>query len=352
MGLARGRALTVDQLFMKLRQDRIDAGKSPTPKSFQGVTKTKLVEVLAELSLTGPKVIDSAFAMLDDETPNMFSTAPKGAKFADGARTSMLACHIGYLQREGAAVGKVDREGRDEWIKPLRDVGAVEAITLVKGKFVDGHVSAKNPNSSYRLSPAFVAILKEPDGIWQKGLAKWVNLNTTAARMSAEADMKKATSSIAVKKTGHAALIEASITIYAPKFLSGYTLLYKDDSDGDRITDAERAAMKAAGVDLGLADAMPDVFLWNAKTDWLWVIEAVTTDGEVDPHKVRNMKALAKRYGKAGIGFTTTYNTWKDAATRQQKVRNIEIGTYIWLLEDPTRQMLVESFDQSSASTS
>jgi len=347
--LAKARALTIDQLFANLRQERIDSGQSPTPKSFQGVSKLKLKAILAELSLTNQKVIDAAFALLDDETPSMFSTAPVGAMFNAGARTSQIACHIGYLQRD-ENIGKVDREGRDEWIKPLRDIGAVDAITLLNGTFIDGHVAAKNPNSSYRLNSDFVAVLKMPDGHWQNAFAAWVKKGRTAARMAAEAAMKKSAVSITAKKTGHAALIEASIMIYAPRFLPDYQILYKDDSDGDRISASERAAMKAAGVELGLKDSMPDVLLWCPETDWLWVIEAVTTDGEVDPHKVRNMTALSKRHGKKGIGFTTTYNSWRDVASRQHKVRNIEIGTYIWLLEDPTRQMLVESFDQSSAS--
>jgi hypothetical protein len=31
---------------------------------------------------------------------------------------------------------------------------------------------------------------------------------------------------------------------------------------------------------------MPDVLLWNPGTNELWVIEAATSDGEVDAHKV------------------------------------------------------------------
>jgi len=58
---------------------------------------------------------------------------------------------------------------------------------------------------------------------------------------------------------------------YAPRFLEGYEVLYVDDSDGDRISDEERAKMRAAGAELTLADPMPDVLLWHPETDWLWV---------------------------------------------------------------------------------
>ncbi|WBX86424.1 BsuBI/PstI family type II restriction endonuclease [Sphingosinicella microcystinivorans] len=91
--------------------------------------------------------------------------------------------------------------------------------------------------------------------------------------------------------TGHAALINDCVEHYAPRFLEGYEVLYVDDSDGDRISDEERAKMQAAGAELTLADPMPDVLLWHPETDWLWVIEAVTSDGEVDAHKVKGMQA-------------------------------------------------------------
>jgi hypothetical protein len=90
---------------------------------------------------------------------------------------------------------------------------------------------------------------------------------------------------------------------------------------------------------------MPDVLLWNKTTDHLWVIEAVTSDGEVDNHKVAQMSALAKRSGKSGVGFTTAYQTWSAAAKRQGKYKNIAPGTYIWIQEDPSKHYLAESFN-------
>jgi len=119
-------------------------------------------------------------------------------------------------------------------------------------------------------------------------------------------------------------------------------VLYIDDADGDRVSDEEKTKMAAAGVSLTLEDAMPDVFLWNSETDMLWVIEAVTSDGEVDLHKVRQLKKLAERCGKAGVGFTTTYQTWKAAASRQGKNKNLAVETYLWIQEDGSKQFYVK----------
>ena len=83
---------------------------------------------------------------------------------------------------------------------------------------------------------------------------------------------------------------------------------------------------------------MPDVLLWNPEIDGLWVIEAVTSDGEVDLHKVAQLSELARRSGKQNIGFTTAYQTWKVAADRQTRHKNLSPQTYLWIMEDPTKQ--------------
>ena len=133
--------------------------------------------------------------------------------------------------------------------------------------------------------------------------------------------------------------------VYAPKFLTGYEVLYVDDADGDRVSESEREKLWGAGIEITLDDAMPDVLLWNRETDALWVIEAVTSDGEVDHHKVDQIHAFAERNGKKTGGFTTAYPTWKVAAQRQGKHKNIAPGTYIWIREDAAKHFLAESFE-------
>lgn len=330
-----GMALEKD--VRKLRKVRLQTKSSGVPQKHQGASKDKIRQVLAQIDLHGNNdLVDAVFALLDNETSSWFSKAPKGSTIADGASTAHLACHIGILQR---GAGKLDREGRDYWIKPLRDLGGIEAVTLQDSQFVPGHTKAKSPNSSYRLEEAFREILIAPDGKWQEKLKDWSAAESSRERLAFQAKMAEAAKK--ASDTGHAALIKDCVEHYAPRFLEGYEVLYVDDSDGDRISDDERAMMEAAGAMLTLADPVPDVLLWHPETDWLWVIEAVTSDGEVDAHKVKGMQAFAKRCGKAGVGFTTAYLTWKSAAARQGKQGNIAVETYIWIKEDPSKQLLL-----------
>ncbi len=332
--------MALNDTVQKLREARIKAGKPAAPSSLQGVTKGRVRAILDRLDLgANNDLVDGVFALLDNETPSWFSKAPDRSSFSDGASTAHLACHIGILQR---GLTKLDREGRDYWIKPLRELGGIEAVTLYEGAFIAGHVIAKSPNSAYRLSEDFGAILKAADAEWPKLLSAWAEQDAARKRREFQANMAEASRQLV--DTGHSYLIQASIDYYAGQFLPDFKVVYVDDGDGDRITNEDRAKFAEAGIELKLGDAMPDVLLWNPKTDRLWVIEAVTSDGEVDLHKVKQLESLAARSGKKGIDFTTTYRTWKDVATRQAAHQNIAVKTYIWIQADPAKHFHVESF--------
>jgi len=310
------------------------------PASFQGVSKDRIRSALQYLALgDNTELVDCVFALLDNDTPSWFPKAPAGTKFCDGASTAHLGCHIGILQR---GQGKLDREGRDYWIKPLRDLGGIEPITLIDGNFVPGHPVAKASTSAYRLEDRFAEILKAPDDRWREMLAEWAQSDATRERKAFQAQAEERAR--AQVQTGHGDLIKTSIEVYAPRFLPGFEVLYIDDADGDRVSEDEQEKLKRAGISITLSDAMPDVLLWNPKTDWAWIIEAVTSDGEVDHHKVQQVNTLIKRCGKAGVGFTTTYPTWKHCSARQSKHKNLAIGTYIWIAEDPAKQFYISSY--------
>jgi len=324
----------------RLRTERLKSGNFAVPNSLQGVSKARVKQVLDKLALGDkPDIVDAVFSLLDNETPSWFPSAPKGTKFADGATTAHIGCHVGILQRGG---GKLDREGRDYWIKPMRELGAVEAVTLIDSIFVAGHPIAKSGNSAYRINSDFKAVLQASEQRLDQTLRAWASQDAIRKRREYQAKVEEE----ARKQvdSGHSQLISDSVEYYAKRFLPGYEVLYIDDGDGDRITDEDKKKLAGAGISLQLGDAMPDVLLWNKKTDRLWVIEAVTSDGEVDFHKVEQLTKMAKRFGKKGIDFTTTYRNWKDAASRQERNKNLALDTYVWIRSDAGKHLLVKSF--------
>ena len=334
--------MALEERVNALRDEALAQGRNPVPNAYQGVTKTRIAEVLDAIDRHTDDLVAAIFALLDDQHASWFTKAPADTKFCDGASTAHIACHVGILQR---GQRKLDREGRDYWLKPFWEVGGMEKVYFHSDTrtFIEGHPIAKSPNSAYRLAEDFKAILKAPGKQWCTLLHAWIKEDKVRQRLELQAKLAEAARQRV--DTKHSDLIRASCAYYVPHFLPGYEVIYIDEADGDRVGEPDRDNFYRAGIDIGLADSMPDVLLWNPQTDHLWVIEAVTSDGEVDHHKVDNLSALAKRCGKSGIGFTTTYQTWSAAAKRQGKYKNIASGTYIWIQEDPSKHYLAESFD-------
>ncbi len=244
-------------------RERLKSGKSAVPKSFQGVPKTRVKQVLDKLALGDkPDIVDAVFSLLDNETQSWFPSARKGAKFSDGATTAHIGCHVGILQRGG---GKLDREGRDYWIKPMRELGAVEAITLIDSVFVAGHPIAKSGNSAYRLNSDFKAVLQASEQQLDKTLKAWAGQDAVRKRREYQAKVEgEARKQV---DSGHSQLISDSVEHYAKRFLPEYEVLYIDDGDGDRITDEDKKKLASARITLQLGDVMPDVLFLNKKTD-------------------------------------------------------------------------------------
>src|SRR5690606_37447164 len=88
------------------------------------------------------------------------------------------------------------------------------------------------------------------------------------------------------------------------------------------------------GIQLGLGDPYPDVLLFDDASRSVWIVEAVTSDGEVDHHKLNAIKEFCRKQKNVKFsGATTAYKLWKDAAKRQAAHKNIATGTYIWIQE-------------------
>ncbi len=339
--------MALQDQIKKLRDDILAQGENPVPETYQGVSKDRITAILQAIDRYTTDQRDAVFALLDDKNASFYSVQyknfPASIKFCEGATVAHVACHFGILQR---GEGKSDREGRDYWLKPLWEIGAIEKVFFDKANstFIPGHPVAKSPYTAYRLARDFKGILKAPEKKWPALLRKWIQEDKVRQRLELQARLAEA--SRAQVDTKHSDLIQACQEYYVPHFLPKYEVIYVDEADGDRVSEPERQNLYRAGINLKPDDAIPDVLLWNPETDHLWVIEAVTSDGEVDQHKVAQMTMLAERSGKSGVGFTTAYQTWSTAARRQGKHKNIAPGTYIWISEDPSKHYLAEAFNE------
>lgn len=310
-------------------------------QTYQDVSIEQVESVLKKIGNYSIDKRDVVWCLLNNELPSLFPGAEK-FKLSDGASIAHIGSYVGILIRGKT---KLDREGRDYWIKPLRDIGAIEALTFsAKKEFVPGHIKAKSPNSCYKLNPSFVALLQAygKSGFGEL-FVKWISSDEMRQRLEIQAVAEDA-ARYSVQLDSHQYLIQQSIDIYAKFFLPDFIVVYKDDADGDRVSKEEKELMDRLGIVLELEDAYPDVILHNKTNNSLWFIEAVTSDGEVDEHKIKGLFRICKKSNMQFSGATTTYLYWRTLAARQQRNKNLANNSMIWILEDPQKQYQVNYY--------
>lgn len=319
-----------EQYFSNLVQE----GVKP-PISIGNITKKDVEYILSLISKNTPDIVDVVYALLDTTFPSLFNPE---FSFRDGASTAHIGCYVGIFIRQG---NKLDREGRDYWLKPLYEIGVIERVTFeAQSKiFVSGHIKAKSPNSAYKLNSNFIDLFSHKD---EKIVKEYFSQDSVSQRLLFQTKAAKQ----AKKKFGsgdHCKLIQISKDMYAPHFLKNYEIVYTDDSDGDRVSAEEKQAMEKIGLKITIEDAWPDVILYSKESNSLWFIEAVTSDGEVDETKQNNLSMLCVKNNMNLGGATTTYLDWKSVSKRQQAHKNLAVGSFLWIAEDAGKHFQIRA---------
>lgn len=333
MNLVKGKE-NIESYFARIK----DEGYIPK-SSYQGITKDTVEQFLKRIDRYSYDIRDVILCLLNNELPNPYPKIKEFKKISSGASTAQIGSYIGILLR--GQKSKMDREGRDSWIKPLVDINIIEPVTLVNTEFVPGHGKAKSPNSAYRLNKDFISLLKKAnDNNFDQLLKNWLALSDDRKRLLITLDKND----LQQQSNGntHKDLIRDSINIYARNYLPDYKCVFEDADDGDRVTPEEKELLSELGIVFGgLEDVWPDAILFNQKDNSLWFIEAVTSDGEIDNRKIMGFKKICSISKKRFAGCTTTYFSWKKFTSRQQSYNNLAPGSHVWVKEFPEKQYLV-----------
>jgi hypothetical protein len=142
--------------------------------------------------------------------------------------------------------------------------------------------------------------------------------------------------------SSHKGLIDAAVQTLLWSRLDGFELLLVDEG-GEARTDTQWASKMAEfGLRLRREDRWPEAVLGHPGTRELWIVDAITTDGEVDVERRNSIPAWAERHDCYVGGFVSAYLDWRYAAARQSRMKNIAVGTYMWIAEDGGKLWLAE----------
>ncbi|HEY6328679.1 MAG TPA: BsuBI/PstI family type II restriction endonuclease [Blastocatellia bacterium] len=105
------------------------------------------------------------------------------------------------------------------------------------------------------------------------------------------------------------------------------------------LSDAEHKALQMDQVAISLSlkiyehEKMPDVILYSAERNILYVIEAVTSAGAMTPARIKDIEAILLPDNMSfGIEYFTAF---PDRSVFKRFVEDIAWGTQVWLANEP-----------------
>jgi hypothetical protein len=304
------------------------------------VIRERITRILRRLGLLTDERVETIVALLDDETPSDFrALAEVGLPFAAGATTRQILDYI--APRLGKR--RMDRELRDYIMLPLREVGILlRGYADTKNGRVKLHFwEPKSPANVYVLNPDFRKLLDREEAEFPDAVRAWENADNERKRRIASAEA----AALAAGKDDR--LVSIALSLYCPRFLVGYQVVFVDDTDGQRIAAEWKEAVERLRLPLDLASRWPDIILNVPGSNWCWIVDCVETDGEVDPVRRDEIFEAFKDRKLIVRGFTTVYRTAKRFAARQAEVDNIAPETYVWIAELGGAQFRKEPLPQA-----
>ena len=323
------------------------APRDITVSKAEAARLARIVELLERLDSYNDLRAACLLGLTDDRMPHPLPTlANAGLTLSAGATTRQL------FEFAAPRLGKtrIDRELRDEVWPRLRELGIVQRSYVLTAKEARAeerlieygvHRRAKSPNNGYALTDeARQLLLKTSDRDW-KGKLNGFAVGDSDRRLRVL--QHEASMAAAVAPGDHSKLMRAAADALRTTRLPDYELVFIDDADEQRIKTEWEKKLEPRGLLPDLDSLWPDAILVRDSDRSLWFIDAVTTDGEIDETRRAELEAWASARRYRVAGYTTAYETWKRTAARQARMKNLAVGTNVWIAEDGGKLFVVES---------
>lgn len=133
---------------------------------------------------------------------------------------------------------------------------------------------------------------------------------------------------------GQNKLIKSMVEEFCPRFAPGGQVLYIGDADS-KTSNYNEELLSSLGINLDMHGKMPDLVVYQKDKNWLFLMEAVTTHGPVDPLRKKNLESL---FGgsQAGIVYVSCF---PNRQVLRSHLVDIAWETEVWLESHPTHMI-------------
>jgi adenine-specific DNA-methyltransferase len=195
-----------------------------------------------------------------------------------------------------------------------------------------------SPKACYQIAPELHGtLLTYKTAKWKNALAKHLGERETLVQQYAmEREMKLIPlnidgTEIKLSPGVHSKLIRDIITEFGPRFAPGSEVIYVGDT-GQKHGFFRENRLAELGVVVDAHGKLPDVVLYQADKDWLFLIEAVTSHGPVDGKRHAELSELFAT-AKPGLVYVTAFPNRK---TMGGYIADISWETEVWTSDAPT----------------
>jgi hypothetical protein len=128
----------------------------------------------------------------------------------------------------------------------------------------------------------------------------------------------------------HNELVRDVVQQFCPRFIPDGQFVYVGDT-AEKWAHFDSDALKRLGVSVDSHGKFPDIVIYDAAKKWLFLVEAVTSHGPVDPKRHNELKRLFSDC-EAGTVFVTAF---PDRAALTKYLSDISWETEVWIAESP-----------------
>ena len=193
-------------------------------------------------------------------------------------------------------------------------------------------------NNCYCLTDAAIAVLKTyGTAAFEDSVEKFVQkFGQLEKAYNKRRDLQKVKlelptgATIQLSPGKHNALQVAVVEEFGPRFAPGAKLLYLGDTAKKHVV---CATDELAKLNIGITehDKLPDIVLYDAKKNWLFLIEAVTTHGPVNPKRHAEIETMLAECPAERVYVTA----FLDKADFRKYAADIAWETEVWIAETP-----------------
>jgi hypothetical protein len=174
-----------------------------------------------------------------------------------------------------------------------------------------------------RFEPALVSFLRARPGLARRYAKERVMRQVPVQLPTGEA--------IRLSPGKHSQLIRGIIEEFAPRYILGGQLIYVGDTGG-KLAYFERELPRSLGIQTDDHGKMPDVVFYWAERRWLFLIEAVTSHGPMDPKRHQELAALF-RASNVGLIYVSAF---PDRRAMNKYLDAIAWETEVWVADSPS----------------